>query len=250
MVSFLHDLFCLIFVGQPDYNLGRGQVNRLTFAKDTRQLKSIKVEDIFSDEKASRKYFDDFNICRLKDSIKENGIINPLTVRKNGAGYILISGERRFRAAKLAGMKKVPCIVYNADEITAHFFGILENLQRQDLNYFEEAAGIARLIYDYGLSHCDVAARLGISQSTLSGKLRLLRLNESLRRKITAERLSERYARLLLRLPENAQNDALDYIIDNSLSFAQSEQYIDDLLKQEYGIVYENNIWMVNENGK
>lgn len=199
---------------------------------DKRQLKSINVEDIFPDEKQPRRHFDEYELCRLKDSIKENGIINPLTVRKNGAGYILIAGERRLRAAKMAGMKRVPCIVYNADDMTSGFYAIIENLQRCDLTFFEEAASIARLINDYGLSHCDVAARLGIAQSTLSNKLRILRLNENIRRKIIGARLSERYARALLRVPENRQNEVLEYIIANGLSLTQSEVYIDKFLRE------------------
>lgn len=199
---------------------------------DKRQLKSINVEDIFPNEKQPRRYFDEYELCRLKDSIKENGIINPLTVRKNGAGYILIAGERRLRAAKMAGMKRVPCIVYNADDMTSGFYAIIENLQRCDLTFFEEAASISRLINDYGLSHCDVAARLGIAQSTLSNKLRILRLNESIRRKITGAKLTERYARALLRVPENRQNEVLEYIIANGLSLTQSEAYIDKFLRE------------------
>lgn len=200
---------------------------------DTRQFKNIRVDNIFPDEKQPRRYFDDFELCRLKDSIKENGIINPLTVRKNGAAYILIAGERRLRAAKMAGMKKVPCIVYNADDVTSGFFAMTENLQRCDLTFFEEAAGISRLINDYGLSHCDVAARLGMAQSTLSNKLRLLRLNESIRRKIIFSRLSERYARALLRVPETKQSEVLEYIIAEALTLSQAEHYIDRVLSGE-----------------
>lgn len=200
---------------------------------DTRQLKNIKVEDIFPDEKQPRKHFDDFELCRLKDSIKENGIIQPLSVRRHGAGYILIAGERRLRAAKMAGMKRVPCIVYNADEMTSGFYSVIENLQRCDLSVFEEAASIARLINEYGLSHCDVAARLGIAQSTLSNKLRILRLSENIRRRIVGARLTERHARALLRVPENRQEQVLDYIIANGLTLSQSEAYIDRFLSGE-----------------
>ncbi len=200
---------------------------------ETSRLRNIKVEDIFPNEQGLRKHFDDFELCRLKDSIKENGIIQPLTVRKCGAGYMLIAGERRLRAAKMAGMKKVPCVIYNADEITSGFYSVIENLQRSDLTIFEEAAGISRLINEYGLSHCDVAARLGIAQSTLSNKLRILRLNEHLRRRIVGARLTERHARALLRVHESQQEQVLDYIISNGLSLSQSETYIDKFLSGE-----------------
>lgn len=197
---------------------------------DTRHMKNIKIEDIFPDENSQRKYFDEYELCRLKDSIKENGLINPLTVRKNGAGYILIAGERRLRAAKMAGMKRVPCIVYNADDMTSSFFFVVENLQRTNLTIFEEAEAINRLITEYGLSHCDVAARLGIAQSTLSNKLRILRLAEPVRRRIISARLGERYARALLRVPENSREEVLDYIITGGLSLAQCEAYITGFL--------------------
>ncbi len=197
---------------------------------EKRSFKTINITDIFPDEKQPRKFFDDYELCRLKDSIKENGIIQPLTVRRNGSGYILIAGERRLRAAKMAGMKKVPCIVYNADEMTSGFYSVIENLQRCNLTVFEEAEGINRLINDYGLSHCDVAARLGIAQSTLSNKLRLLRLGEPLRRRISGAKLGERYARALLRVPERNREDVLDYIIANSLTLSQAEGYIDKLI--------------------
>lgn len=200
---------------------------------DKRCLKTINITDIFPDEKQPRKYFDDYELCRLKDSIKENGIIQPLSVRKNGAGYILIAGERRLRAAKMAGMKKVPCIVYNADEITSGFYSVIENLQRCNLTVFEEAEGINRLINEYGLSHCDVAARLGIAQSTLSNKLRILRLSDNLRRRISGARLSERHARALLRIPEGYREDVLDYIIANALTLQETEAYIDKFINQE-----------------
>lgn len=196
-----------------------------------RKLMDIKYEDIIPREDQPRKNFDEYELFKLSDSIKENGIIQPLIVRPAGNGkYLLIAGERRLRAAKLAGLKKLPCIVRRADDLTAELLTIIENLQRSDLSPFEEAEGIKRLIIGYGLSQCEVAEKLGIAQSTLSNKLRLLRLDEAIRQRIVASRLTERHARALLRLPSEKRNDALDVIIAKQLTLLEAEEYIDGLL--------------------
>lgn len=205
------------------------------FKKTNGGLKNIKITDIFPDEKRTRKYFDEYKLCRLKDSIKENGIIEPLLVRRRGAGYVIITGERRLRAAKMAGMKKVPCIVYNTDDANSAIYTITENLQRCDLTFFEEAEGINRLITEYGIPHYDVAARLGIAQTTLSNKLRVLQLDEKLRRRIVLSALTERHARALIRVPESKRPEVLDHIITNALNLGETELYIDSFLRSNNG---------------
>ncbi len=199
--------------------------------RTTTELKNIKITDIFLDEKRTRKYFDEHELYRLRDSIKENGIIEPLSVRRRGAGYVLIAGERRLRAAKMTGMKKVPCVIYKTDDANSAIYSVSENLQRCRLTFFEEAEGISRLITDYGIPHSDVAARLGITQSALSAKLRILRLNEKLRRRIILSDLSERHARALIRIPEQNREEVLENIIANSFSINDTEVYIDSFLK-------------------
>lgn len=198
------------------------------------KLLDVRIEEIFPASNQPRKHFDSYEMSKLSESIRESGIIQPLSVRKReGGGYYLIAGERRLRAAKTVGIKKVPCILFNADEISAAFITVIENLQRCDLSLFEEAEGIETLIKEYGLTHCEVAERLGIAQSTLSNKLRILRLSPSLREKITAAGLSERVARALIRLPEEQRADALDYIIANALNLSESEKYVDSLLVKD-----------------
>ena len=195
------------------------------------KLASIKLDDIIPDPEQPRKNFDEYELSVLAQSIKENGIIQPLLVRPTQNGkYRLIAGERRLRAAGIAGLKKAPCIIRKADDITADCFTIIENLQRADLTVFEEAEGISRLINIYGLTQAEVAERIGIAQSTLSNKLRLLRLNDALRKRIIASRLTERHARALLRLPEKDRADALDYIIAKQLTLTEAEEYIDKLI--------------------
>ena len=194
------------------------------------KLISLKIADIIPNENQPRKNFDEYELSLLKDSIRENGILQPLVVRVASGKYHLIAGERRLRAAKMAGLKKVPCIIKKADDLTADCFAIIENLLRRDLTIFEEAEGINRLINVYGLSQCEIAEKIGIAPSTLSNKLRLLRLEKSLRDRINAARLTERHARALLRIPEEQRDGALDYIIAKQLTIPETDEYIDKLL--------------------
>ncbi len=196
-----------------------------------RDLKNIAVTDLTVSENQPRKYFGEYELLRLRDSIKQSGIIEPLTVRKRENGkYELLAGERRLRAAILAGYKKVPCIVYCINDISSAVFTLTENLQRKDLTFFEEAEGINRLITHFGLTHYEAAAELGLAQSTLSNKLRILRLNEKQRERIVLSRLSERHARAVVKLEEDLRDDALDFIIGEALTVAQTEMYIDNIL--------------------
>ncbi len=177
-----------------------------------------------------RKFFDDYELMRLAESIKENGILQPLTARKTANGYELISGERRLRAAKISGLKKVPLIIVNADDVSSAIYSIIENMQRCGLSFFEEAEAISTLIKDFGLSQTDAAERLGIASSTLSNKLRILSLAESERKRIVSAGLTERHARAIIRLPVEKQKSALDYIIAKALGVKETEKYIEDLL--------------------
>lgn len=194
------------------------------------KLVNINVHDIIPNENQPRKNFDEYELSLLCESIKENGVLQPLVIRVQQGKYLLIAGERRLRAAKMAGLKRVPCIIRKADDLTADCFTIIENLLRRDLSVFEEAEGISRLINVYGISQCEVAEKIGIAQSTLSNKLRLLKLDSILRQRITAARLSERHARALLRIPEEKRSEALDYIIAKQLTIPEAEEYIDKLL--------------------
>ena len=170
----------------------------------------------------------------LATSIRANGMLLPITVRAaEGGEYELISGERRLRAARMIGMSRVPCIVMDATDRQSAMFAIIENIQRQNLDYFEEAVAIEKLLSEHSLSQEAVAGSLGKAQSTLSNKLRLLRLPENMRDSITDAGLSERHARALLKLPDNALRwRALNIIIDRRLNVAESEKLIDSILKK------------------
>ncbi len=196
-----------------------------------KKLLMLKTDDIIPSKNQPRKSFDEYELKLLSDSISSSGIIQPLAVRKllNGK-YEIIAGERRFKAAKMAGLRRVPCVLHNTDDKTAAIYSIMENLQRQDLTFFEEAEAINRLILSYDMSQLEIAARLGVAQSTLSNKLRLLRLTDTQKERIITARLTERHARALIRLEADDRDNALDYIIANGLTLKESEEYIDGIL--------------------
>lgn len=199
----------------------------------TTVIKTVSISMISPNPNQPRKFFDEYELKKLSDSIRENGILQPLTVRKTLSGYELISGERRLRAAIMAGLKKVPCIIMGADAVSSAIYSIIENIQREDLTFFEEARAISVLINEYGISRCDAAAKLGIANSTLSNKLRLLSLPEKEQKRIAAAGLTERHARALLKLPEEKREAALDRIIAGELCVKDAEKYIDSVLNPE-----------------
>ena len=149
-----------------------------------------------------RQGFDEVGLAELAASIRSCGILQPLTVRRAGDGYELVAGERRLRAARIAGLREVPCLVAQVGEEDSALLALMENLQRRDLDCWEEAAAIARLISRYGLSQEEAARRLGRAQPTVANKLRLLRLPEDVRNLLRENGLTERHARALLRLQD------------------------------------------------
>lgn len=199
-----------------------------------KKLIMLKPSEIKLSANQPRKSFDEYELKQLSDSIQASGIIQPLAVRKAPDGsYQLIAGERRLKAAVMAGLRRIPCILHKTDDETAALYSIIENLQRSNLTVFEEAQGINRLITEYGISQSEAAARLGIAQSTLSNKLRLLRLSDGIKERIISARLTERHARALLRLPEEMRDGALDRIIAEGMTLTQAEEYIFSLLNPE-----------------
>ena len=167
-----------------------------------RRVLYLSVDAIRANPDQPRKYFEPEALRELAESIGRYGILQPLTVRRGEDGYELIAGERRLRAAKLAGLREVPCLAVRSDEEESALLSLIENLQRQDLHYMEEAAAIAKLIAVYGLSQEQAAERLGKSQSAVANKLRLLRLSPACVTLLREGGLSERHARALLRLSD------------------------------------------------
>lgn len=191
----------------------------------------LRTDDLSPNPVQPRKRFDDETLAELSDSIRNYGILNPLTVRLRCGKYELVAGERRLRAAKLAGLREVPCILLDVNMEDASLIALVENLQRRDLDFIEEAAGISQLIRMFGMSQEEAARRIGKSQSAVANKLRLLKLPPDVLEALRENGLTERHGRALLRLqsPE-AQREALLYIIDNGLTVAATDAYIDALL--------------------
>ncbi|MBQ6387745.1 MAG: ParB/RepB/Spo0J family partition protein [Ruminococcus sp.] len=207
---------------------------RLNFlVKSENTISEISIIKIRPNRAQPRKMFNEDELSALSRSIAENGILQPLTVRKiSAAEYELIAGERRLRAAVIAGLRKVPCIVVRCSEKESAIYALLENLQRADLGIFEEARGIARLIRRYGLTQEQAALRLGKSQSTVANKLRLLRLTEEEQEWIVKAGLSERHARALLRMDdESTRREALSRVVTDSLNVKQTEHLVGILLQ-------------------
>ena len=194
----------------------------------------LPAEDIAPNPVQPRKQFDEKALEELSRSIQNYGILNPLTVRCRGGKYELVAGERRLRAAKLAGLREVPCILLDVNMEDASLIALIENLQRRDLDFIEEAIGLSRLIRMFGMSQEEAAKRIGKSQSAVANKLRLLKLPRDVLENLRSYGLSERHGRALLRLDDpNAQRMALEYIAANALTVAAAEEYVESLLQKE-----------------
>ncbi|MBQ2903418.1 MAG: ParB/RepB/Spo0J family partition protein [Clostridia bacterium] len=199
------------------------------------QIILIPQEEIYPNPNQPRKRFDFDELEGLAQSIRQNGIIQPIAVRINTKGeYELISGERRLRASRLVGITQIPCIIMDASDDKSALFALLENMQRSDLGFFEEAQAIEKLIVDFGMSRDDVCKKLGKAPPTISNKLRLLRLPEEIRLKIIQENLSERHARALLKLTSVSQMErAMSIIAEKRLNVAESERLISQIMTND-----------------
>ena len=178
-----------------------------------------------------RRRFSREGLEELAASIREHGVLQPLSVRRTPQGYELISGERRLRAARMAGLTEAPCIVVNVDSQGSSLLALVENLQRRDLDFVEEAAALDRLIRTYGLSQEEAARRIGKSQSAVANKLRLLKLDPEALALLREKGFTERHARALLRLEDPAaQREAARHVAEHGLTVAKTEAYVERLL--------------------
>lgn len=198
------------------------------------RVRYIPINTVRPNPQQPRRSFDETALRELADSIRAYGILQPLTVRDKGGFYELVAGERRLRAARIAGLREVPCLVAEVGEEDAALLALIENLQRRDLDYVEEAAAIARLIRCYGLSQQQAADKLGKSQPAIANKLRLLRLTTPVIDCLRQYGLTERHARTLLRLTDPEQQlAAARHIGQRGLNVAQAEQYVDALTAED-----------------
>ena len=198
--------------------------------KPSGKLLSLPIDQIHPSPFQARKSFDEQELTALAQSIRENGLLQPVTVRRAEDGYELVAGERRLRACQLAKMTTIPAILCSyADDRTAAL-GLLENIQRADLNPFEQAQGLRDVMVLWDCTQAEAAKRLGMAQPTFANKLRLLQLTADQRQFVLDNNLTERHARAVLRLPENRRSEALITIAKRRLNARQTDSYIEQLL--------------------
>mgnify|MGYP000862166554 FL=1 len=199
--------------------------------KSAGKIHALPIDAIRPSPFQARTSFDEQELAGLAQSIRENGLLQPISVRKTADGsYELVAGERRLRACKLAKMQTIPAILCNySDERTAAL-GLLENLQRENLNPFEQAQGLRDVMVLWDCTQAEAAKRLGMAQPTLANKLRLLQLTADQRQFVLDNGLTERHARAVLRLPENRRSEALITIAKRKMNARATDLYIEQLL--------------------
>ena len=198
-----------------------------------REITNINIDRIFPNTYQPRRFFNEEALQELSQSIKEHGIIQPITVRKRGEKFELVAGERRWRAARMASLEYVPCNVIEITDSESAEIALLENLQREDLNFIEEAEAYYNLINDHKFTQDELAKRMGKKQSTIANKLRLLKLSANVREVCLYNKLTERHARALLSLPnEELQLKVVEKVVKDSLNVKATEELINkELLK-------------------
>jgi ParB family chromosome partitioning protein len=202
--------------------------------KESPQVVLLPTDGLLANPMQPRRVFDSGALAGLAASIAQYGILQPLSVRKSARGWELIAGERRLRAAKMAGLSQVPCLIAEADDQQSALLALVENLQRTDLHYLEEARALSSFLRQSGMRQETLAEKLGRSPSAVANKLRLLKLSPECASILLNSGLSERHARALLRLEdEGARRSALKHIVAAGLNVAQTEHYIDRLLRAE-----------------
>lgn len=198
------------------------------------KIVDIPIDFVKPNPNQPRRHFDSQELTSLAKSISQDGIIQPLTVRRVEKYFELISGERRLRAGKIAGLKTVPCIIVDISDKRSAILALIENIQRADLNFFEEAEAIAMLIQEFNITQEETAMRLGMAQPTIANKLRLLKIPPHERAMIFNNKLTERHARALLKInDETKRREVLNYIIENNLTVDSTEKYIKSFEEKE-----------------
>jgi ParB family chromosome partitioning protein len=195
------------------------------------EILHLSLDEVKPNPYQPRRFFDPARLEELAASIRAYGVLQPISVRQLADGYELIAGERRLRACRLAGHAIIPAIVVDMGEMDSAVLAMIENLQRQDLHFFEEAEGFQNLMADYGFTQEALAVRVGKTQSTVANKVRILKLSEAVRGMITENGLTERHARALLKLKtETEQLDALQRIIARDMNVRKTETLIEAML--------------------
>ncbi len=196
------------------------------------EIKYITIDKIVANKEQPRMYFDDEKIAMLAESIKQYGVLQPIIIKEDGELYKIIAGERRFRASVIAGLKEVPVIIKDADRYDTSRIAIVENLQREDLSAIEEAYAYQTLIRDYELTQSEVSKAVNKKPSTISNKLRLLKLDREVQEAIKVGKISERHGRALLSVDATEQKKMLAQIIDEEMTVSATEKKIKSRVKK------------------
>lgn len=209
-------------------------VQTATEQKQGETIMELSIAEIQPNPFQPRLYFDPAQLEELSNSIREYGVLQPVIVRLVDGKYQLVSGERRFRASMLAGKESIPALIRQLSDREVAEMALIENLQREDLNYFEEAEGYARLIQEFQITQEEVAKKMGKSQPTIANKLRLLQISQRVRKEISVDVITERHVRSLLKLKnEEQQLDVLNRIYKNNLNVRQTDDLIENVLIAE-----------------
>lgn len=200
--------------------------------KSQAEIKYIQIADIRPNPYQPRKTFNQKALEELSQSIKSYGVIQPISVRHlNGRSYELIAGERRLRASELAELDEIPAIIVEYKDKESAMIALIENLQREDLNFIEEADAYSNLILDHGFTQQEIAFKMGKSQSTIANKLRILKLPDDIKKSLIENGLTERHGRALLKLSEDdLKREILEKVIKNGLNVSKTEALVDDIL--------------------
>lgn len=202
--------------------------------KAEREVINIPIIQVRQNTYQPRKFFNEESLLELSESIREYGVLQPITVRRMGDRFELIAGERRLRASQLAGLNEVPAIVVNLTDTESAVLALIENLQREDLSYMEEAEGYYNLIREHDFTQEELASKIGKKQSTIANKLRLLKLSNTVKEALLENELTERHARALLKLPtEEMQLEAIDLIVKRGLNVKKTEMLIESMLEEK-----------------
>ncbi len=199
----------------------------------SKEVQEISIEQIKPNRYQPRKEFDDDALFELAQSIRENGLIQPIVVRQQKKGYEIVAGERRYRACQYAGLTKVPCIIMEASDRESAELALIENIQRENLSAIEEAKAYRNILKENGYTQEELARKLGKAQSTIANKLRLLELTPKIQQAIADKKITERHARALLQVDLNKRNRVLNRIISKDYTVKQTEEYIEKLNGKE-----------------
>ena len=212
----------------------RGILNFITEQSAQPQVIMVPLEKIEANPQQPRKIFKDEGMEELTGSIKEYGVLQPIILKDEKERYTIIAGERRYRAAQLAGLEKIPAIIKTMETKEAALIALVENVQREDLNFLEEARAYKKLMDDFNLTQGEIAEKVNKRQSTISNKIRVLSLPEDIQEQLVDNRLTERHARALLKLKDDEdRKQVMERIVANGLNVKQTEKLIEAVLTKK-----------------